>query len=65
MNIFEKLRSVPGSLVHSMTFPKDLHDLHKSIDENDPENSALDSFSLDRKTSTELKMYCFCQHNRL
>lgn len=27
---------------------KDLHDLQKSIDENDPENSALDSFSLDQ-----------------
>lgn len=26
---------------------KDLHDLQKSIDENDPENSALDSFSLE------------------
>ena len=25
----------------------DLHDLQKSIDENDPENSALDSFSLE------------------
>ena len=26
---------------------KDLHDLQKSIDENNPENSALDSFSLE------------------
>ena len=26
---------------------KDLHDLQKSIDEKDPENSALDSFSLE------------------
>ena len=26
---------------------KDLHDLQKGIDENDPENSALDSFSLE------------------
>ena len=26
---------------------KDFHDLQKSIDENDPENSAIDSFSLE------------------
>ena len=33
--------------IYKMTSDKDLHDLQKSIDENNPENSALDSFSLE------------------
>ena len=41
---FMQLFGAPGVFI---TAYKDLHDLQKSIDENDPENSALDSFSLE------------------